>query len=449
MPSCQLSSPSSFPNPSPVTHPCFPPKCRKHHLEIVGSLIVWIGLILSEPTWLASSAKAVTSSGSEIHSSVVSHQLPVDSNLSQNLDEGLMERTLEDDMLPEIVPKPTGAAKTVEGTQERNFKVSLPVDEELRAKTLKGDKHLFSLRGNGESEELNWSTASPSPTNSSLLSQNSSPSHEAEPSPINTDSEQPSNGEDPELGRLRLRELEPPPPPPSEPTVYLLGGVDYLRSNNIFSGIDPVDDGLFSAGLTLLAVPSLGNGTSLFAAVSGNVIRYSYLGEYDYNELQLSLGVRQQMGRHTYGTVGWSNRQLFEQDRGDRFLNEHSVYLELGRQDSLTQQLTLNTFYQFRLSFADPTDRSQVIHYLGASLDYDLLPSLQLTLDYQFALADFTRQERLDNYHQLLTRLTYRMSSNSQIYLFGGYSFGDSSDSAIDFDGLVFGIGADVSLPLF
>ncbi|HEY9651232.1 MAG TPA: hypothetical protein V6C95_11260 [Coleofasciculaceae cyanobacterium] len=448
MPSCQLSSPSRFPKPSPVTHPRFPSKCRKHHLEIVGSLIVWIGLVLGEPTGLASSAKAVTSSGSEIHSSVVNHQLPVDSNLSQNLDEGFTERTLEDDILPEIAPKTTGAAKTVEQGEEQDFQVPLPISEEFRVRTLQGDQHPLSLRGNGEFEELNWSTTSPNPTNSLLLSQNSSPNHEAEASPINDDSEQPSNGEDPELGRLRLRELEPPPAP-SEPAVYLLGGVDYLRSNNIFSGIDPVDDGLFRAGLTLVAVPSLGNGTSLLAAVSGNVIRYSYLWEYDYNELQMNLGVRQQMGRRTYGIVGWSNRQLFEQDGGDRFLNEHSVYLELGREDSLTQQLTLNTFYQFRLSFADPTDRSQVIHYLGASLDYDLLPSLQLTLDYQFAFADFTRQERIDEYHQLLTRLTYRMSSNSQIYLFGGYSLGDSSDSATDFDGLVFGIGADVSLPLF
>ncbi|MEW6493209.1 MAG: hypothetical protein AB1589_12000 [Cyanobacteriota bacterium] len=263
-----------------------------------------------------------------------------------------------------------------------------------------------------------------------------------------SETEQPASGEDPELGILRLREL-PAPPPPSKPAVYLLGGAGYFRSNNIFSGVDPIDDGLFRTGLTLLAVPSLGPQTSLFASVGGNIFRYSDLSEYDYNELRFSAGIRQQIGSRSYGELGWNNRQLFSEDGGDRFLNDHSAYLELGRRDLLAERLTLDTYYQLRLSFANPSDRSQVINSVGASLGYNLSPSLLLALDYQFAFADFTQQEREDQYHQLLARMNYTLSPNSRLYLFGGKSFGSSSDSEIDFDGLVFGAGVDFSLTLF
>lgn len=278
------------------------------------------------------------------------------------------------------------------------------------------------------------------------------PTPELQPSPIpnenSSPSEQSGSGEDPELGKLRLRELGTPPPP-SQPAVYLLGGVGYFRSNNIFSGVDPVDDGLFKAGLTLLAVPSIGPETSLFASVGGNIYRYSDLSVYDYDELNFSAGIRQKIGSRTYGELGWNNRQLFSEDGGDRFLDDHSVYLELGRRDILAQQLTLDTFYQFRVSFANPSDRSQVINYLGTSLGYTPIPPLELALGYQFAFSDFTQQERQDNYHQVIASLNYTLTPNSRLYLYGGHSFGNSSDKFTDFDGLVFGAGINWSLPLF
>ena len=262
------------------------------------------------------------------------------------------------------------------------------------------------------------------------------------------DSDQLLRGEDPELGNLRLRELERPPAP-SQPAVYLLGGIDYVRSDNIFSGVDPVDDGLLRMGLTLLAVPSLGSKTSLVAAVRGNVIRYGEESQFDYDELGLALGIRQQFTPKMYGELGWANRQLFEEDDGDRFLDDHSLYLELGRQDSLAKKLTLDTFYQLRLSFADPDSRSQTINSLGTSLNYDFSSSLKGSLGYQFAFANFTEQDREDEYHQIISRLTYRLSDHSRVNLFGGYSFGDSTDANIDFDGFVFGVGLDASLTLF
>lgn len=268
------------------------------------------------------------------------------------------------------------------------------------------------------------------------------------PGENNPESEQSGNSEDPELGILRLREL-PTPPPPAKPAVYLLGGAGYFRSNNIFSAVEPLDDGLFRAGVTLLAVPSLGPQTSVFASVGGNIIRYTDLSDYNYDELRFSAGIRQQIGSRTYGELGWLNRQLFSEEGGDRFLNDHSVYLELGRRDPLTRQLALDTYYQLRLSVANPSDRSQLINALGASLAYYPFPALEAALDYQFARADFTQQERDDQYHQLIARLTYTLSRNSRFYLFGGRSFGDSSDEYTDFDGWVFGAGVDLNLVLF
>ena len=278
------------------------------------------------------------------------------------------------------------------------------------------------------------------------------PTPELQPFPIPNEnslpSEQSASDEDPELGKLRLRELAAPPPP-SQPAVYLLGGAGYFRSNNIFSGVDPVDDGLFKAGLTLLAVPSIGPETSLFASVGGNIYRYSDLSVYNYDELNFSAGIRQKIGSRTYGELGWNNRQLFSEDGGDRFLDDHSVYLELGRRDVLARQLTLDTFYQFRVSFANPSDRSQIINYLGTSLGYTPIPPLEVALGYQFAFSDFTQKERQDTYHQVIASLSYTLTPNSRLYLYGGHSFGNSSDKFTDFEGLVFGAGINWSLPLF
>jgi hypothetical protein len=273
---------------------------------------------------------------------------------------------------------------------------------------------------------------------------------EVQPSPSenSSESQQPGSSEDPELGKLRLRELPAPPPPP-KPAVYLLGGVGYFRSNNILSGIDPIDDGVFRAGLTLLATPSLGPKTNLLASVGGNLNRYGELSVYDYDELNFNLGIRQKIGSRTYGELGWSNRQLFSQDSGDRFLNDHSLYLELGRRDVLAKKLTLDTFYQLRVSLANPSDRSGVINYVGASLGYTPIPPLEVALDYQFAFADFTQQERQDQYHQLLARMSYTLTPNSRAYLYAGPSFGDSSKPDIDFDGFVFGAGVNFNLTLF
>lgn len=260
---------------------------------------------------------------------------------------------------------------------------------------------------------------------------------------------------DPELGCLPLRAV-PPPPPARQPVVYLLGRVDYFKSSNVFSAVDPVNDGLLRSGLTLFATPALGPDTYFVGSIDGNLVRYNTQTQINYNELRLRAGIFQRLSPTMFGELGWSNQQLFiTGDRlpglpaGTRFLNDHAIRLELSRRDQLSQRLSLNTFYQLRISFANPEDRSRILNSVIASLNYDVQPNLQVGLDYQFALANFTVIPRDDQYHQLAVRLTYTAFRNTQVNLFAGYSFGRSSDPTVDFNSVILGVSLTINLGLF
>ncbi len=446
---------STFPKLKNNHHWLFKPKHQKLYLEILGSLIFWVGLPLSKPAWSVPSVEAATISVSQIdqkESNVVTATSKDDGGAGgAQGDRGVISSPSS----PSSPPSPPSSPSQNENRSdlEQPAKGEDPELGNLRLRKLED-----SPTSSGEASQNENRSDSEQPTtgedpelgNLRLRELEGSPTPSGEPSQIGngSDSEQPTTGEDPELGNLRLRDLERPPAV-STPSVSLLGGVSYFRSNNIFSDVKPVDDGLVRTGLTLLANPSLGPQTSLFASVGGNLIRYDTQSQFDYNELRFNLGIRQELSSRAYGEVGWSNRQLFDKESGDRFLNDHSLYLELGRRDFLGEQLTLDTYYQFRLSFADPANRSQAINSVGATLAYNPSSSLQLALDYQFALANFTEQEQQDQYHQLIARLTYTLSPNSRLYLFGGHSFGNSSDPNIDFNGFIFGAGVDFNLTLF
>jgi hypothetical protein len=278
---------------------------------------------------------------------------------------------------------------------------------------------------------------------------------------------------DPELGIPILREkpLDQQPPAPRvarQPSVYLLLRADYFKTTNVFSGIDPVNDGLIRSGLTLFYAPAIAPQTYLVTSLDASLIRYANLGSMNnrigsttfgslnYNELRLRAGILQRLSPRMFGEIGWSNQQLFttkeglrEALRGDRFFNDHSIRVELNRQDPLSPSVSLNTFYQFRASFADPRDRDRLIHSLITSLGYSLSPNFQAAIDYQIAWSHFTQQPRDDVYQQLVGRLTYTVTPQSQFNVFGGFSFGYSSDANIDFNGLIVGVGLVINLPLF
>lgn len=267
-----------------------------------------------------------------------------------------------------------------------------------------------------------------------------------------------------ELGILRLRDLEVQPPKlegqlpnRSQPTAHLLARVSYFQTNNIFSGVDPVDGGLISSGLTLWAAPALGPKTNFVAVIDGNLIRYLAQSEFNYNQLRFRAGIRQRLTPRMYGEIGWNNQQLFRDSVGDacgsrcalRFLNEHSLRLALYRRDRLTDRLRLDSLYEFRLSNANPDSRSRMINSLSLSLSYYIQRNLQVGLDYQFGLSNFTQRKREDQYHRLLSHLTYAVSRDSQISLQGGLSLGGSSDPNIDFNNFFFSVTYTVELGKF
>ncbi|MBD2089781.1 outer membrane beta-barrel protein [Microcoleus sp. FACHB-1515] len=255
---------------------------------------------------------------------------------------------------------------------------------------------------------------------------------------------------DPELGQLRLRENELAIEQEDIDTVFLRGQFDYFRSDNILlDDIDPVSDQFGRAGLAIVAIPQIGPDTQLFASIGGNFAFYGDLSELNYYNLELRAEVQQTIFPNTYATIGWRNRQFFSSEDGDRFLNDHALRLGLSRRDALAERLTLDSYYHLRFNFADPSDRSRLTNTLGASLNYALQPNLDLGLSYELDFVDFTQQDRADAYHQVTAQLSYDLTRNSRVSLYGGFSFGRSSESDVDFDSSIVGVSFSTYLPLF
>jgi hypothetical protein len=277
----------------------------------------------------------------------------------------------------------------------------------------------------------------------------------------------PKSDGDRELGlRVRLLPLEQQPPPTEQPVVkfkpigYLQAHVGYFQTSNIFSSNDnPIEDGLIFSGLTLAsAYLPLGSKTYLNGSIDGNLIRYINQSQYDYNQVRFNLSLYQQLSRRMYGEISFSNQQLFyanNSDRvdsfkaGDRFLNENSLQLSLGRRDRLTPRLTLESFYELSVNFADPQNRDRIINFFWLSLNYYLQTPLQVGIDYQVSLSDFTQRDREDEFHRLFGHLNYRISDTTNMNIQAGVSLGSSTAENIDFDGWFFSINYNLQLGQF
>jgi hypothetical protein len=278
----------------------------------------------------------------------------------------------------------------------------------------------------------------------------------------------PESDSDQELGlRVRLRPLEQPPLPPTEqpvpkpkPIGYLQGRVGYFQTTNIFSSDDNlIEDGLIISGLRLAsAYFPLGSKTYLNGSIDGNLIRYLNQSQYHYNQVRFNLSIYHQLSRRMYGELSWSNQHLFyanNSDRvdsfkaGDRFLNENSLQLSLGRRDPLTPKLTLDSYYELSINFADPQSRDRIINSFSVSLNYYLQKPLQLGINYQMNLSDFTQRDREDEFYRLFGHLNYRISDTTNMNVQAGVSLGSSTVENIDFDGWFFSINYNLQLGRF
>lgn len=277
-----------------------------------------------------------------------------------------------------------------------------------------------------------------------------------------------ANGDiDIELGEFRVleRPLEQLPIPKQsvakfKPIGSLLARFGYFQTSNIFSAeIDPEVDGLFYSGLTLSSVPlKLGGKTYLRSSIDGNIFRYMNQSDFNYNQLRFNLGIFQRLSSKMYAELGWRNQQLFyarDSDRfniasGDKFLNENAFRLSLGRRDSLSKKLILDSFYELRVSLTDlPAKRDRIVNYLSVFLNYYLQKPLQVGFGYQFNYSDFTERTRQDQYHRLLANLNYKISDDSNISVQTGVSLGSSTQENIDFDGWFFSINYNLELGKF
>lgn len=278
----------------------------------------------------------------------------------------------------------------------------------------------------------------------------------------------PESDGDRELGlRVRLRPLERPPlpltqqpVPKSKPIGYLQGRIGYFQTNNIFSSNDSlIEDGLIISGLTLAsAYFPLGSKTYLNGSIDGNLIRYINQSQYHYNQVRFNLSIYHQLSQRMYGELSLSNQQFFyasNSDRtdsfkaGDRFLNENSLQLSLARRDPLTSKLTLDSFYELSVNFADPQSRDRIINSFWVSLNYYLQKPLQVGINYQMNLSDFTQSDREDEFHRLFGHLNYRISDTTNMNVQAGVSLGNSTVENIDFDGWFFSINYNLQLGRF
>lgn len=255
---------------------------------------------------------------------------------------------------------------------------------------------------------------------------------------------------DPELGILILQEREPSiSNPQQEIPVFLSGKLSFFDTDNAFSGLDPVKDQFLQFGASISATPTLGPRTLLIAEAEGTFVRYDDLTELDYNELSLQASLWQVFASGLYGEVGWQNRQLFSSDDGDRFLDEHSLQTRLFYREQLADDLRLDTYYQLRVSFTTPKDRSRILNRLVSSLTYQLTPDVEMGLIYLLSYTDYTQTERQDLTNQISAQISYEFSPRNRISLFSGYLFGDSTDPNIGFDNFIFGATLNVGVRLF
>ncbi|MEM8808630.1 MAG: hypothetical protein AAGF01_21655 [Cyanobacteria bacterium P01_G01_bin.38] len=258
---------------------------------------------------------------------------------------------------------------------------------------------------------------------------------------------------DDELGLIRIQELEQLPieqlPQPPTPTLgFVTGRANFLGGTNPFRLNDPLDDQVFQVGTGFYLVPKLGQYTDLVLGVEGNLVRYNEFPSVDYNELQLQAGIRQRISKRVYGQLTWRNQNLYTPNGGS-FFSADFVELLLSRRDILSSNMWLDSYYQARVSFSHP-DRFSRFSQLGIlSLNYGFTPQFRTTLIYQLFLDDYTQIRRDDIYHQVIGQITYDVTPNSRINLFGGVKFGSSTDDDVNFDEVIYGASFNFNVPVF
>ncbi|MDB9525153.1 hypothetical protein PN498_04080 [Oscillatoria sp. CS-180] len=257
--------------------------------------------------------------------------------------------------------------------------------------------------------------------------------------------------QDPELGILQLRQIAPPPPP--RPSIFLSTYVSASSSDNVFLVEDAIQgrfgDNFIRPGIRLTAFPQIGPSTNIVASVETNFLRYQEQSNSSYDEIRFRAGIRHRFSDRVYGQLTFSHQMLFDEGYQDQFFSNDGIELTIGRRDFLTPQLTLDTYYQGQVFFSDPERFSNVLNSVGAYLGYRIDPRWDTGLSYRLTVSDFTQQNRHETYQRITGQIRYAISPSVRVSLFGGLSYGRSSEERITFDDSFFGISFDATIPLF
>ena len=258
-----------------------------------------------------------------------------------------------------------------------------------------------------------------------------------------------------DLGILRLLQTSVPPPPPSPPIAFLSGRLSYIDSENALRLDSRLSDEVYQSGLAFRLYPDLSESTSLYAIAEAGIGRFERDGSRGYNELELQLGVRQEILPQTYAQIGLRNQRFYSRDFGDgQILGINYIDTSLSHRAILDKKTWLDSFYQARLGFSDPETSSRFRQTFTLSLNHAISKELRTNILYQLALEDYTQISRYDISHQFIGTLSYRVTPESRITLFAGTRFGTSSGSdpitsLINLDDTFYGAEVSVNLPLF
>ena len=259
---------------------------------------------------------------------------------------------------------------------------------------------------------------------------------------------------DSDLGILRLLQTKSAPPPPKEYSAFLIGRLGYINSDNAFRLDSRRSEQIYQSGLSFAAFPKLSKNTSLYAIAETNLGRFERESRRGYNEVELQVGVRQKILPRTYAQIGWRNQRFFSFGYDRQILGINYIDTRLSHRAILNNRTWLDSFYQARLGFADSKRSSRFRQTVTLSLNHSITKDFRTSLLYQLDLEDYTEISRYDVYQQVIGTISYRVTPESRITLFGGTRFGNSSSSdpslsQINLDDTFYGAGLSVNLPLF
>ncbi len=259
---------------------------------------------------------------------------------------------------------------------------------------------------------------------------------------------------DEDLGVLRLLQKAAAPPKVKRPIAFVTGRLGYFNSQNTFRLDTRENEQIYQSGLSVAAFPSLSEDTSLYAIAETNLGRFEQAGDRGYNEIELQLGVRQKLLPSTYAQIGLRNQQFYSFGYERKILGINYIDTVISHRSIFNSRTWLDSFYQARLGFADAKRSSRFRQTFTFSLNYGINKDLRTSLLYQLDLEDYTQIARYDVYQQVIGTISYRLTPESRISLFGGTRFGNSSSSdpalsKINLDDTFYGAGLTVNLPLF